>query len=152
MCCCITTWAMSTATIGAWGFARGGMGAISNALGMSFEEAGGEIRKGAGIERFKVTAGKVTGVALENGDEFDAPIVASNMDVKRTFLHHVDRAELPDDFHRAVERFKIRGSSAKINIALDALPDISGGPCRCVLPARRHALLDLAGRARTRLR
>lgn len=114
--------------IGAWGFARGGMGSISRALGSAFEEAGGEILTGSGIDQFRVRDGKVIGVALENGDTFDAPIVASNMDVKRTFLNHVDRAALPDDFCKAVERFKIRGSSAKLNIALDRLPDFPTAP------------------------
>ncbi|MDF1727034.1 MAG: NAD(P)/FAD-dependent oxidoreductase [Sulfitobacter sp.] len=114
--------------IGAWGFARGGMGAISAALGSAFAEHGGEVRTGAGIDRFKVTNGRVTGVALENGDEFDAPIVASNMDIKRTFQHHVDRADVPPAFSRAVDRFKIRGSSAKLNIALDGMPSIPAAP------------------------
>ena len=115
-------------SIGAWGFARGGMGAISNALGAAFEEAGGEIRVGSGVDQFLVENGKTVGVALENGDEFYAPIVASNMDVKRTFLKHVERKELPDDFTKAVERFKIRGSSAKLNIALDSLPEFPAAP------------------------
>lgn len=115
-------------SIGAWGFARGGMGSISKALAMAFEEAGGEIRTGSGLEQVKVRDGKVSGVALENGDEFDAPIVASNMDVKRTFLHHVDPGEVPEDFTRAVRRFKIRGSSAKLNIALDRMPEFPAAP------------------------
>lgn len=114
--------------IGAWGFARGGMGSISKALGMAFEAAGGEIRTGSGIARFRVKDGKVTGVVLENGDTYDAPIVASNMDVKRTFLHHVDAADVPKAFTRAVKRFKIRGSSAKLNIALDRMPDFPAAP------------------------
>lgn len=115
-------------TIGAWGFARGGMGAISNALGACLTEAGGTILTGAGIDRFLVQDGRVTGIALENGDTYEAPVVASNMDIKRTFLKHMDRAALPGDFVRAVERFKIRGSSGKLNIALDALPDIPAAP------------------------
>jgi phytoene dehydrogenase-like protein len=114
--------------IGAWGFARGGMGAISNALGMAFAEAGGEVRTGAGLAEFRVTDGKVTGVLLDNGDSFDAPIVASNMDVKRTFLEHVGPGHLPAEFTRAVERFKIRGSSAKLNIALDRMPEFPAAP------------------------
>ena len=114
--------------IGAWGFARGGMGAISDALGAAFTEAGGEIVMGSGVDQFVVKNGKITGVALENGDEHHAPIVASNMDVKRTFLHHTDRANLPDEFTKAVERFKIRGSSAKLNIALDQLPSFPAAP------------------------
>ncbi len=114
--------------IGAWGFARGGMGAISKALGDCLAEAGGTIVTGSGIDRFLTTDGRVTGVALENGDTYEAPIVASNMDVKRTFLGHTDRNDLPSDFVRAVERFKIRGSSGKINIALDAMPDFPAAP------------------------
>ena len=114
--------------IGAWGFARGGMGAISKALGDCFEEAGGKIATGSGVDRFLVEGGKIIGVALENGDEYRAPIVASNMDVKRTFLEHTDAKDLPEDFTRAVKRFKIRGSSGKLNIALDALPEFPAAP------------------------
>lgn len=114
--------------IGAWGFARGGMGAISNAIGACFEAHGGTIHKGAGVEQFLVKDGRVTGVALEDGKEFRAPVVASNMDVKRTFLEHVDRYQLPLEFTKAVERFKIRGSSAKLNVALDRMPDIPAAP------------------------
>ncbi|RBI83492.1 amine oxidase [Rhodosalinus halophilus] len=114
--------------IGAWGFARGGMGAISNALAAAFEEAGGTIRTGAGVEEILVDDGKVTGLALSDGAEFRAPIVASNMDVKRTILRHTPRAALPEDYLRAVERFKIRGSSAKLNIALDGMPEFPAAP------------------------
>lgn len=115
-------------TIGAWGFARGGMGSISRALGLAFEEAGGTIVTGSGIDKFLTKGGKVTGVALENGDTYEAPVVASNMDVKRTFLEHTDRDDLPGDFLRAVERFKIRGSSGKLNIALDRMPEFPAAP------------------------
>ena len=108
--------------IGAWGFARGGMGAISAAMAACLEEEGGKIVTGSGLEEFLISDGKVTGVALENGDTYHAPIVASNMDVKRTFLRHTPREHLPETFTRAVERFKIRGSSGKLNIALDGLP------------------------------
>ncbi len=85
-------------SIGSWGFARGGMGAISEALASAFKAAGGEIRTGAGVERFLIKNEKVSGIVLDNGDEFEAPLVASNMDVKRTFLNHVDPAELPEQF------------------------------------------------------
>jgi len=115
-------------SIGAWGFARGGMGAITAAMGAALEEAGGQIVRGSGVEQILVRNGEAIGVALENGDEYMAPIVASNMDVKRTMLQHVGREHLPENFSRAVERFKIRGSSAKINIALDALPDFPAAP------------------------
>jgi phytoene dehydrogenase-like protein len=114
--------------IGAWGFARGGMGAISNAIAADFEAHGGVIHRGSGVEEILTRNGKVAGVALEDGTVFKAPVVASNMDVKRTFLRHVDRNALPGDFTRAVERFKIRGSSAKLNIALDRFPEFPAAP------------------------
>ncbi|SDD70709.1 phytoene desaturase family protein [Ruegeria marina] len=109
-------------SVGAWGFARGGMGAITRALAAAFTEAGGEIRCGSGVAEIRVSGGRATGVLLDNGDSFQAPVVASNMDVKRTMLKHVGREHLPAAFAKAVENFKIRGSSGKINIALDRLP------------------------------
>ena len=114
--------------IGAWGFARGGMGAISEALENSFKHHNGRLQKGSGIDQFIIKNGKVKGVALENGDEFYAPLVISNMDVKRTFLNHVKTEALPEDFKKAVKRFKIRGSSAKLNISLKGFPKFPSAP------------------------
>lgn len=131
--------------IGAWGFARGGMGAISAAIGADFEAHGGTILKGAGVEKFLTKDGRVTGVALEDGKVFKAPVVASNMDVKRTFLTHVDAGDLPPEFTRAVERFKIRGSSAKLNIALDRMPSFPAAPAHAsFLRGDLHASATLA--------
>ncbi|MCB2130435.1 MAG: NAD(P)/FAD-dependent oxidoreductase [Rhodobacteraceae bacterium] len=114
--------------IGAWGFARGGMGAITRAMADSFRASGGEIRAGSGLDRFLVTNGRVTGVALENGDEFHADTVISGMDVRRTFTEHADEADLPADFVRGVKRYRFRGSSGKLNIALDGMPDFTAAP------------------------
>ena len=115
-------------TVGAWGFARGGMGAVSAALAASFQASGGTIRTGAAVERILVRNGRSIGVALADGEELHAGLVLSNMDVKRTFLETVDSAELPEDFLRQVRNFKIRGSSGKLNIALDGLPDFPAIP------------------------
>jgi phytoene dehydrogenase-like protein len=114
--------------IGAWGFARGGMGAITQALAASLTAAGGEIRCGKGVERILVAGGRATGVVLEGGDIVTGRRVISNMDVKRTFLRHVDETDLPEAFVDAVKKFKTRGSSGKLNIALDALPRFSAFP------------------------
>ena len=113
---------------GAWGFARGGTGAVARAIAGAFQAAGGELRTEAGVDKFIVSAGKVSGVALDNGDEVHAATVVSAMDVKRTFLSCMDRSDLPEDFCRRVENFKIRGSSGKINIALDGLPTFTALP------------------------
>lgn len=115
-------------SIGAWGFTRGGMGGISKALANSLEDSGGEIRAGNGLDRFLVDGNKVAGVVLGDGTEVRAPVVVSNMDVRRTFLKHVEPGHLSDDFVKAVKRFKIRGSSGKINISLDGAPTFNGLP------------------------
>jgi phytoene dehydrogenase-like protein len=115
-------------TVGAWGFARGGMGAISSALEMSLYAAGGRIRSAAPVERILTRGGRAVGVVLAEGEEIYASTVISNMDVRRTFLDTMDVRELPSEFVRRVRSFKIRGSSGKLNIALDGLPEFPAIP------------------------
>ncbi|MEZ5773398.1 MAG: NAD(P)/FAD-dependent oxidoreductase [Hyphomicrobiaceae bacterium] len=114
--------------IGAWGFARGGMGAVSRSIAGALEAAGGEIRTGAGVSRVLIRNNRTMGVVLESGEEIRAKRVVSNLDVKRTFLKLVDETALPSDFVKSVRNFKIRGSSGKLNIALDGLPRFSALP------------------------
>ncbi len=114
--------------VGSWGYARGGMGAVSNSIAGAFQAAGGELRTEAGVAHINVRNGKVTGVALENGDEIAGRLVVSAMDVKRTFLECMDRSDLPEAFYERVQNFRIRGSSGKINIALDGLPSFPALP------------------------
>ena len=115
-------------SIGAWGLARGGMGAISKALASACEEHGGEIRTNAGVQQVIVKGSKATGVVLENGDELSARIVVSNLDARRTFTKIMDRNDLPDGIYERAKNFKIRGSSGKINIALSGLPRFTHVP------------------------
>ncbi len=117
--------------IGSWGFARGGMGSISRAIAAALEAHGGQVRTEAEVAQVIVKNGKATGVALVTGEEVHARVVVSNMDVKRTFLKVMDSKDLPDDFLRQVRNFKIRGSSGKLNIALDGLPDFPAVPKDC---------------------
>lgn len=107
---------------GAWGFARGGMGAIAQALAGALRAHGGEIRTEAPVARVLVRGGRVTGVALENGEELHARVVVSNLDPKRTFLGLMESADLDPGFLQRVRGFRVRGSSGKLNIALDGLP------------------------------
>ena len=84
---------------------------------------GAEIRTEAPVARILTTAGRATGVALENGDEFHGDVVVSSVDPRHTFLHWMDPRQLPEDFVEGVRRYKFRGSSGKVNLALDGLPD-----------------------------
>jgi phytoene dehydrogenase-like protein len=114
--------------VGSWGFARGGMGSVAKAIAGAFQAYGGELRTDAGVDQIIVRNGKATGVALENGEEINGRIVVSAMDVKRTFLNCMDKSDLPEAFHNRVENFKIRGSSGKLNIALDGMPTFPALP------------------------
>ena len=115
---------------GLWGFIRGGMGAISNALARSAESKGAVIRSNAEVDRVLVKDGKAYGVALKNGEEIHAKVVVSNADPKRTFLSLVERNHLDEDFRRSLENFRVEGSSFKINLALDGLPNFTAYPNR----------------------
>ena len=114
--------------IGAWGYARGGMGSITKALAASLTASGGEIRTGAGVAEVLVQNGRAIGAVLENGEEIRASRVISNMDVKRTMLKHVAERELPGDYLASVRKFKTRGSSGKLNIALEGVPKFTALP------------------------
>lgn len=115
-------------SVGAWGYARGGMGAVTQALAASFRASGGTIRTEAEVERVLVRDGETKGVVLAGGEEVHGRLVVSNADVKRTFLKLVDDRELPEPFLRRVRNFKIRGSSGKVNIALDSMPEFPALP------------------------
>ncbi len=111
-----------------WGFARGGTGAISEAIASAAAQAGAEIRTNAAVARIRTRAGEAVGVTLANGDDIDATLVLSSVDPRLTFLKLLDRGELPGEFVEEIERFKFRGSSGKVNLALDALPDFRALP------------------------
>ena len=108
-----------------WGFSRGGTGAISLAIAGAAREAGVEIRTQASVARIKVAGGRATGVALEKGDELEADLVISSCDPHRTFLKMIEPGVLEEPFLEDVRRFKLRGSSGKVNLALEALPEFT---------------------------
>jgi phytoene dehydrogenase-like protein len=111
-----------------WGFSRGGTGAISNAIAGAAREAGAEIRTEAPVSRIIIKNGVAQGVALESGEEIHAEVVSSSVDPRLTFLKFIESRELPSDFIEEVERYKYRGSSGKVNLALDALPEFTSLP------------------------
>jgi phytoene dehydrogenase-like protein len=111
-----------------WGFARGGTGAISDAIAAAARAAGVEIRSETEVARILVRANRAEGVVLKNGDEIRATVVASSVDPRLTFLRFLEPDVLPDDFVEDIRRYKFRGSSAKVNLALDALPDFTSLP------------------------
>jgi phytoene dehydrogenase-like protein len=109
----------------AWGLPKGGTGAIAEAIAAAARALGVEIRLSAPVARLRMKHGRATGVVLENGDEIAAKAVVSGVDPNRTFLRLVGEEHLDPEFARQVKRFKMRGSSGKVNLALDALPEFA---------------------------
>jgi phytoene dehydrogenase-like protein len=106
-----------------WGSQRGGTGGVSQALASAARSFGAEIRCNASVDKVIVKNGQAIGVALENGDEIYAKTIVSACDPKVTFRNLVEEKELPSDLVKAIDNFKFRGSSGKVNLALDGLPN-----------------------------
>jgi len=111
-----------------WGLSRGGTGAISNSIAGAAREAGAEIRTEAAIAKIILKNGEARGVALENGDEIYGEVISSSVDPRLTFMKMVGAEHLPYDFVEDIKRYKFRGSSGKVNLALDALPNFKALP------------------------
>ncbi len=113
---------------GVWGYVRGGMGGISQALAAAARGYGAEIRCNAPVDRILTRAGRVQGVVLADGTEVAARRVVSNADAHVTFLRLLDAKELPPEFVEAVRRIDYTSPSLKINVALSELPDFTALP------------------------
>jgi phytoene dehydrogenase-like protein len=113
---------------GAWGFPRGGMGAVSGALARAARMFGAQVRTGAEVARIRTLGGRVKGVTLANGESIDAPVVVTTAHPQISFLRLMDPSELPDGFVADIRGWRSRSGTVKINLALDRLPVFSAYP------------------------
>jgi phytoene dehydrogenase-like protein len=113
---------------GVWSYVKGGMGGLTQALAAAACDLGVEIRTEAEVARIVTKDGAAAGVVLANGDELRARHVASGVDCRLTFERFLDPAELPPEFVAEVRRIDYASASAKINVALSALPDFTACP------------------------
>ena len=123
------------------GFAKGGMGSISNAIAAAGRAHGMKIETGAEVERIEVRAGRATGVVTRDGREFRSRLVASNLAAPATFGGLVPRGELPEGFMEAIDRYRCQGQCFKVNCAVDRLPTYRGfssGQAGVEYPAYTH--------------
>ncbi len=111
-----------------WGLARGGTGRVSDALASAARAAGAEIRVSTPVRHVLINGDSATGVVLDNGEYHLASAVLSSVDPRLTFLKMVGAEHLPAEFLEDLEHYKFRGSSAKVNLALDGLPDFISRP------------------------
>jgi len=111
-----------------WGLSKGGTGRVSEAIAGAARAAGAEIRLSAPVRHILVSGGQATGVVLENGDYHMASAILSSVDPRQTFMRMVGADQLPTEFADDIRRYKFRGSSGKVNFALDGLPDFTARP------------------------
>ena len=112
----------------AWGIPRGGTGGVSEAIASAARSLGAEIRCAAPVTRILAQGGRATGVVLDSGEEIESRVVLSSADAKVTFLDLLPPGTIDPAMEAAVRRYKFRGSSGKVNLALDALPDFPSLP------------------------
>ena len=115
---------------GAWAFHKGGNGGFTQVLARAARSFGAEIVLESPVDSVITKGGRATGVALADGSEYHATTVISALDPRRTFLELVNPRELPADLVETIRRFRFQGTSAKVNFALDGLPDYPGLPGR----------------------
>ena len=125
---------------GVWGYVKGGMGTITQAMAKSFEAAGGTIITGADVDKIIVKQGVAQGVALKDGREFYAKKVVSNADPNRTFLGMLDEKDLPGDFVSGIKGIRYRSGVTKINVALGELPNFKALPGTEVGPQHKGTI------------
>jgi phytoene dehydrogenase-like protein len=111
---------------GQWGFARGGMGNITEAMANGARNFGADIRTDAQVDRVIVEGGKARGVVLHGGEEIRAGVVMSNADPKHTYLGLVEPKYLPGEFVEQVRDLDFRGSMARVHVASNVLPHYVG--------------------------
>jgi phytoene dehydrogenase-like protein len=123
--------------------ARGGPGALADALGAAARSFGAEIRTSAEVAQVSQHDRRVTGVTLEGGEEIVAPIVVSGLDPKRTLLGLVDPEVLGPTLVWRTNNLRLPGVVAKVNLALSGLPRFGGDPDDD--PARLEGRIVMAG-------
>jgi len=113
---------------GVWGYVKGGMGQLSEAIASSAREQGVEIRTDSTVSSIELDGQTARGVQLEDGTTFEADNIASGIDAHQTFCRLLPDESLPEQFRKAVERIDYNSASMKINLALNQLPDFTAMP------------------------
>jgi phytoene dehydrogenase-like protein len=126
---------------GAWGFVRGGMGAIAQAIASSAKEHGAEILTDAEVAKIVVEDGAARGVHLRDGRSFEADVVLSNADPHRSYLGMVGEKHLPADLVEGLRKLRVKGSVVKVLLALNELPDFVALPGKEVGPQHTGGII-----------
>jgi phytoene dehydrogenase-like protein len=113
---------------GAWGHARGGMGAITQAMAREVLRRGARIETDVAVERVLIESGRARGLRLSDGRVVRAQVVAANVNPKLLYLQLLEPGQLPDEFRAAIQRYRCASASFRMNVALSELPQFSCAP------------------------
>jgi phytoene dehydrogenase-like protein len=127
---------------GGWGFVRGGMGGVSEAIAASARAAGAEIRTNTEVAAIDVSGGRTTGVTLADGTHLESRMVVSGAHPQTTLLSLLGAEHLPDELARELETFRNRSPSAKVNLALSELPDFTAMPGKELGPQHPEIMIS----------
>src|SRR5437588_3144300 len=128
---------------GVWGYVKGGMRALANAIASAAKERGAEIKVNAPVARILVKDGQARGVALAKGDEYNADRIVSCVDANVTFLRLMNPKDLPQDFVESVKHLDYSSASCKINLALSDVPNFTCLPDNGVGP-QHHGTIHIS--------
>jgi phytoene dehydrogenase-like protein len=126
---------------GQWGHARGGMGAITQAMARECEARGVVIRTGAAVARILVTRGRASGVALASGELVAARRVAANVNPKLLFERLVAPGDIDDDFRARIAAYRCGSGTFRMNVALSQLPDFAARPGTSAQPHHASGII-----------
>jgi phytoene dehydrogenase-like protein len=112
----------------AWGFSKGGTGQISLAIASAARAYGADIETSVGVSKITVQGNTAHSVVTDDGRELFAKAIVSGVDPHLTFLGLVGAEHLDNDFVTQIGRYRMRGSSGKVNLALDRLPQFTCRP------------------------
>jgi phytoene dehydrogenase-like protein len=125
---------------GVWGYVRGGMGGLADALEKACRDMGVDIRRESPVHAIHTDRHGVCGVGLEDGTQIEARVIASSADAHVTFEKLLHSSKLPEEFREAVARIDYSSASAKINLALAEPPQFTAVPGSGVMPHHRGTM------------
>jgi phytoene dehydrogenase-like protein len=103
-------------------FARGGPGALTDALESAVRSSGGDVRTAADVVAVGDRDGGVTGVTLSTGEEIPSRVVVAAIDPKALLTRLVDPVTIGPGLRWRAGNIRMPGTVAKVNLALSGLP------------------------------
>jgi phytoene dehydrogenase-like protein len=125
---------------GAWGFVRGGMGAVASAIAGAARAHGAELCVDSPVERIAVRDGRATAIELRDGRRVTADAILVGADPQTTFLHLLDRSDVPPALYTKAVNWDVNGVAFKLNLALDELPNFQARPGMTPQPHHRATI------------